>query len=65
MDAIRQAIAAIYIAAALAGGKEWIATANGVLGQIAEDDETNAEAAHILRVLAKQAKAIGASSAPN
>lgn len=58
MDAIRQAMAAIYLAAAYAGGERWIATANGVLDQIAEDDETNAEAAHILRILAKQAEAL-------
>ena len=55
---IKQLMAALFLASARAGGKEWVEAANGVLNEIAVDDATDFEAAHILQLLAKHAKSV-------
>jgi hypothetical protein len=50
MDAIREVIAAMYLAAAYAGGPGWLTRSNELLERIANDQETGTEAARLLRV---------------
>ena len=54
MDAIREVIAAMYLAAAYAGGPGWLTRSNELLERLANDPETGPEAARLLRILAEQ-----------
>jgi hypothetical protein len=53
MDAIREVIAAMYLAAAYAGGPDWLTRSNELLERLANDQETGTEAARLLRILAE------------
>ena len=56
MDAIREVIATLYLAAAYAGGPRWVEKANELLDECANDPETGCEAARMLRILSEQSR---------
>lgn len=54
MDALREVIATLYLAAAYAGGPRWLEKANEYLAEYAEDPETGCQAAWMLRTLVEE-----------
>jgi hypothetical protein len=56
MDAIREVIATLYLAAAYAGGPGWLDKANELLAENANDPEMGREAARLLHILSEQSK---------
>jgi hypothetical protein len=57
MDAIRQVLAAMYLAAAYTA-PDSLSRSNEFLSAIAEDPETSREAARMLRIMVQQSRSL-------
>jgi hypothetical protein len=58
MDAIRQVLAAMYLAGAYSAGPASLSRSNELLVAIADDPETDQEAARILRIMVEQSSSL-------